>query len=236
MMEIVKTLLNQLAKNAMQAPGWVPLIVACYLLLPMLDEDVATLGVDVEKHRVATVTLVALVLFLVGDALDKATFPRQTAKGYQGWNWLAPADLARFKAKAKKALSLDDDYYKVSKSLAMAAGKYTGSWIQFKNESAKFLRSAVLPMAALGLVLLFQRQWVWAVCAAVASPVLLLLYGRLKGSHMCDLYDLAERLSSPDRKGEFAVSDLSNGVRLFFWKGNLVSSGVRSPPPGKTAG
>jgi len=45
-----------------------------------------------------------------------------------------------------------------------------------------------------------------------------------------DLYDLAIRLSSPDKAHkDYAVTDLDNGVRLFFWKGKLASSAVRSP-------
>ena len=234
-MEVVKTLLEQLAKNAKQAPGWVPLVVACYLLLALIDENVASLGVDTEKHKIVIVTLGALLFYVVGDALDQATFPRETEKGARGWKWLAPASLDQCKDKARKALSLNTDYYDVSKSLAVAAGEYTGSWIQFKNESAKFLRSAVFPLAALSLVLFLRNEWVWGTCAATASPLLLVLYGRLKGSHMCDLYNLAARLASTERE-RFTVSDLNNGVRLFFWKGKLISSGARPSSKPETAG
>jgi hypothetical protein len=163
--------------------------------------------------------------------LDKAVFPRETEnKENKGWKWLAPATLAELKIGTRKHLNIDSGYYEVSKSLAVAAGRYTESWIQVKNELAKFVRSAVLPMAAVSVVRLFRGQWGWAVLAAMASLALLMLYGRLKASHMRDLYDLAIRLSSPDKAHkDYAVTDLDNGVRLFFWKGKLASSAVRSP-------
>jgi len=128
---------------------------------------------------------VALALFVAGDALDKAVFPRETEnKENKGWKWVAPATLAELKIETRKHLNIDSGYYEVSKSLAVAAGRYTGSWIQVKNELAKFVRSAVLPMAAVSVVRLFRGQWGWVVLAAMASLALLMLYGRLKASHM----------------------------------------------------
>lgn len=219
-----KTLVDQLIKNVKQAPGWVPLVLVCYLLWPVAAEDVARIDNDMNQHKAVIVLFVAWLLYVVGDALDKATFPRETEEGVCGWKWLAPAALENSKDKIKEALSLDSGYYDVSKALAESAEMYKGSGIQVKNELAKFLRSIVLPLLLLGLFLLFLRnQEFWGIFAFIASPLLFFVYGRLKAQHMDDLYVLAEKLSKKDK---YTVSDI-DGIRLFFWKGKLVSSGSR---------
>lgn len=230
---MIKTLLEQFIKNAKQAPGWVPLVCVCYLLWSVAAEDGAGIGNDMDQHKVVIVPFFAWILYAAGDALDQAIFPRETEKGVRGWKWLASAALEERKDNVKKALSLDSGYYDVSKALAESAGKYTGSGIQFKNELAKFLRSTIFPLAVLGLLLIVRNQAFWGICAVIASPLLLFVYGRLKASHMGDLYKLAVDLSTQKLKDGFAVSDI-DGVQLFFWQGKLASSGTRSSHLGES--
>ncbi len=159
------------------------------------------------------VPLGAFILYIIGDALDKLAFPLLKPK------WLA-ADAA----KAKKALCLEEGIYAVSKALAVAAKKYGRSAIQFKNESAKFLRSLVLPGLVVGLWY-FSRNHGWGgLVAIVAVPVFLFSYVSLKASHMSDLYRLSVELS---RSEKYEAHDLTAKVRLFFWDGEQVSSGKR---------
>ena len=56
----------------------------------------------------------------------------------------------------------DDGLYRVSKALAVAAKKYDGSWIQFKNEWAKLLGSGVVPCGVACLVFVWRGQFVWS--------------------------------------------------------------------------
>jgi|GEM_PF-1507985 len=218
---MIKTLLDQLSKNAKKAPGWIPLVFFCYFLWFAVLEHGTVISDNMNQHKALIITSVALLLYVVGDALDKAVFPRENKQG--GWKWLTPASLEDRKRAAKKALLLKSDYYRVSKALAESAGMYSGSWIQVKNELAKFFRSIVIPIATLGIILIFQNRTLLGIIAVIATPLLLLVYGRLKAWHMCDLYKLTEQFS---KKKGFTISEL-DGVQLYFWEGKLVSSGIR---------
>lgn len=65
-----KTLVDQLIKNVKQAPGWVPLVLVCYLLWQVAAEDVARIDNDMNQHKAVIVLFVAWLLYVVGDALD----------------------------------------------------------------------------------------------------------------------------------------------------------------------
>jgi hypothetical protein len=140
----LKELLNQFAKNAKKAPGWLPLLILCYLGFIMVPDDATVLGLSLRTHKELVVTAVTLFLYMLGDAFDKPVFKR-----------LSPKWLDDYRQKAETALSLKDGIYRVSKALAVAAEKYEGSWIQVKNESAKLFRSLILPSAAVGVALVF---------------------------------------------------------------------------------
>lgn len=119
---------------------------------------------------------------------------------------------------------MNEGIYRVSKALVGAAGKYDGSWIQVKNESAKLLRSLVLPCAFLGtLFLCWRREWL-GLSAIAAAFAFLFCYIQLKASHMADLYSLTEKLVKQE---QYKAHDLTDNIRLFFWEGEQVSSGTR---------
>jgi hypothetical protein len=224
-MEVFKTFLDQLTKNVKEAPGWLPLIIACYLAMPFVAERYTpSFAIYADKYAEVIGPFLALVLYVLGDALDQAVFPGTKKGRPKGWQWLAPPALKKKQCGARRALLLNTGFYAVSKSVVEAADGYKGSWIQVKNESAKFVRSVVLPVAVLGLVMLLRGQWLYAGLALTTSVVLLIIYGRLKGWHMCDLYTKVVELSGDTTRYE--AHDLG-GSRLYFWEGMLVSSASR---------
>lgn len=226
-MDIIKTLFGQAAKNIMRAPGWIPLVVVCYLLFPLVKQEFPDSSIDFENHKLLIVSIIAAMFYVLGDALDKAVFPRDTNNGPRGWKWLALAALNDSRNSAFDALRIERGGYEVAKSLSVSAGEYTGSVIQVKNELAKFIRSIVLPITALGFVLMLDDHVAWGASAVVASPILLLIYGRLKAWHMCDLYEWVEKSCKSDDSG-YSVITLNNDIRLFFWKGKLASSAINA--------
>jgi hypothetical protein len=232
-MEVFKTFLDQLTKKVKEAPGWLPLIITCYLAIPFIAERHAPGFANYfDKYAEVIGPILALVLYVLGDALDQAVFPRTKKGRPTGWQWLAPPALKMTQCGARRALSLDTDIYAVSKSVVEAADKYRGSWIQVKNESAKFVRSLVLPGAVLGFVMLLGGQWLYAGLVLPTSVVLLIIYGRLKGWHMCDLYTKVVELREETTRYE--AHDLG-GSRLYFWDGKLVSSAPRGVSCGESS-
>ncbi len=227
-MEVLRLFVDQLTKNVKEAPGWVPLVVVCYLAVP-LGDSVPGLGGYLHKYRAVLVPVLAWVLYALGDALDKAVFPRPEEN--RGWAWLASGALKGTRSSVKKALFLDAGYYDVCKALAVSAKRYDRSWIQLKNEAAKFVRSMVLPALVLALVMLFMGEWTWASSSLGVSAGSLFVYGRLKGSHMSDLYIEVKRLT--DNREKYGTADLDNGARLFFWDGKLVCAATRSQDTSK---
>jgi hypothetical protein len=209
----LKELLNQFAENAKKAPGWLPLLILCYIGFCMLPEGATVLGLSLKSHIELIVPGVTLILYVLGDALDKPVFPL-----------FRPKWLDQYTLKAQKVLSLKEGTYKVSKSLATAAERYEGSWIRVKNETSKLLRSLVIPSAGVGIVLLVQGHVSLGISALIGGIIFLFLYIWLKASHIADLYTLTEALTLED---EYEASDFSKSARLFFWKGELVASDKR---------
>jgi len=289
-MGIFDLLLDELAKEIKEAPGWISLVIVCnlLLLLPSVHRGAESLGIDIGEDQGTVATLLAIVLFFLGDALDTLVFPRKkdtrraekllqsvmlslAAWGFflfvrrewvwgaciwavwaflfplhntlkksrektvarnveatapekekrSGLEWLEPGDLEVWRKEAEKRLSVSDGVYAVSKSLARAADMYNLSWIQIQNESAKFIRSTVLPAGAAGGLLLFRAQWFWAAFAFLSAVALEVLYGRLKGWHMRRLYKLVvQRIVTST--GAFSTTDLANGFRVFYWNGDVI--------------
>ena len=216
MYDVASTVLAQLVRSVQQAPGWFPLTVVCYLLFVYaVPQNAAVLEVQLAEHKELLVGAVVLILYLIGDAIDKPAWKRFEPKRY----------LDHYRRKARAALVLEGGIYRVAKYLATAAGRYEGTPIQMKNEMSKFFRSAVMPSLVVGVALIPLGSPVWGTLAIVAAPILLFIYIRLKTRHMRDLYELSECLST---RAEYRSQDLPNGIRLFFWDGQFVASG--SPP------
>ena len=214
----LKELLSQLAENTKKAPGWLPLLILCYLGFYMLPDGIAIIGLSLKPHSHTELIVagVTLALYTFGDAFDKPVFKR-----------LAPRIAKRLdgdRLRVSDSLYLKDGIYRVSKSLAIAAEEYERSRIRVENESSKFFRSLVVPSIGIGIVLFLLQSHVLLGLAAVAAGVIFLfLYVWLKASHMSDLYELSQRLVSND---EYQAYNLTEKARLFFWKGELVASGT----------
>ena len=101
--------------------------------------------------------------------------------------------------------------YPVSKSLARW-GRIYNPWTMIQNESAKFFRSAVIPLALWAVWLFFQGQWGWVLVTVLAASAILLLYCSLKTRHMCRLYEEAPKLTYTT---ENVAED--EDVRVFLW-------------------
>lgn len=210
-----KTAADQLAKDAKQSPGWVPLTAVCYVAFELLLRDGTVRNVPLADHKEFLVAAATVLLYIIGDALDKAI-----------WKRLEPSFVEEPRQKAEEALGVqrNDGLYRVSKSLAVAAEKYDGSWIQFKNELSKLLRSGILPCAiAAGILLLLGHFW-WAAGALFGLGALLFGYLYLKGSHIVDLYFLSCAFSKDAER--YLTQDFRR-VRVFYWNGQLAASALR---------
>jgi hypothetical protein len=210
----LKELLSQLAENTKKAPGWLPLLILCYIGFYVLPDGIAIMELSLKSHTELIVAGVTLVLYVFGDAFDKPVFKRLAPKIAKRLN--------EYRLKARDSLLINDGIYRVSKSLAIAAEAYERSWIRVKNESSKLFRSLVVPSIGAGIVLLLLQSHVWLGIAAVAAGVIFLfMYVWLKASHILDLYELSEKLVSKD---DYEAYNLTEKARLFFWKGELVAS------------
>jgi hypothetical protein len=134
------------------------------------------------------------------------------------------------KASARTKLHLHSGIYAVSKALARAGGIYSG-WIMVQNESAKFVRSAIVPLVVWAGWLLWHRRWPELFAAVLGAIAAVLLYGSLKALHMCLLYERAPALDG------YQAEEVAEGVRVFLWnaassekpKYKLIAGGVPDP-------
>ena len=99
----LKELLNQFAENAKKTPGWLPLLILCYIGFCMLPKGATVLGLSLKSHIELIVPGVTLILYVLGDALDKPVFPL-----------FRPKWLDQYTLKAQRVLSLKEGTYKVS--------------------------------------------------------------------------------------------------------------------------
>jgi hypothetical protein len=203
------------------APGWMPLLILCYLALPFagLPTSIQFRGRSVELSQELCAGVVALVLFLVGDALDKSIYKRLDVR-------VSPHSLAAAKQAARSTLHIHDGLYEVVKALATSAGLFQTFSIQFLNETAKFLRSLALPTFVVGIGLAVNGHALPGVALVVTTAMLIPFYARLKATHICHLYELAPLLKADK---QCRVEELG-AVRMFFWDGILVGSALSSNP------
>jgi hypothetical protein len=214
-MKALNKFVDQLAKNAAMQPGWVPLVILCYLALPIagVPTSIRLFEHTFELSLELWAGVVALGLFLVGDALDKSFY-----KSLE--NQVSPKALRTTRNAARSALEIHDGVYDVAKALATAAGSFQRLSIQFLNETAKFLRSLVLPIMVTGIGLAAGGRVLMGVGLIITAVLLVPLYARIKATHIQHLYDLVPLLKS-DQK--CFIQDLGP-LRLFFWEGKLVGS------------
>jgi hypothetical protein len=224
-------LLSEAMKDVAKVPGWVPLAAICFGLVHLIPSDSTVLGVPfgewVHKHAEIVALLATAVLWVLGDTFDDATFDDLT----KFW----PDFLVRSRRCVKNKLKLEAQLYSVSLKLAVAAKKYEGTCIQWKNEIAKCARSLMVLAVPSFFAVLVWSIWrpdkaaVLALIAlTIATPALFHLYFWLKVYHMRDLYKVAGELVTDPKCSPL---DLENDVRMFFWNGAFVSSGPKQQEP-----
>ena len=78
-MFVIDLLLDDLAKEIKDAPGWLTLIIVCNVLLGshVVLESVERRGFHIRDEKALIATLAAIVLFLLGDIVDLLVFPRR---------------------------------------------------------------------------------------------------------------------------------------------------------------
>jgi hypothetical protein len=160
------------------------------------------------------------IFYLLGDALDKAVYKRKRSDG-RVEDRFRPLWLQDAHRKAQEAFGVRDGVYAASIALTtVAENEFPRMRIHMANESAKFLRSLVIPLFIISLYYFFRGR--------LGVPALLLLiaggsgiaYVYLKLWHMRELYTHVVRL-----KGTKNLLDPSlEGIRLFFWDGTFASS------------
>jgi hypothetical protein len=211
---MLKTFLVQLSRNIKKQPGWVPLVVLCYIGVHFFTEYNPMFRELIDRFEDALVVLVAFIAYQVGDALDKILFDR-----------LSPKSLDTYRSIAQKSLNLDKGYYTVSKSLAERAKKYEGSTIQMFNEAAKLFRSVSVVLFFFGLILAFYQRFIIEVPLLVLTPFFLGCYVFFKALHMKRLYKLTGELVKD--KNKYFTYSLGGKVTMFFWDGFLVATATK---------
>lgn len=237
----LKTLTDQLLKDFDKSPGWVLLLPFVYVFIQManLVEKVSAqinkpFATNLKVPDELIVLVIAAVVYAIGDAVDSAFFKVKEGASKKTSARFPNKNTDRARTTARDALGVVEGSYTVSLRLAIAAEKerkQRSIWLC--NEFAKFLRSLVVPLWAIGIVYLCHKHIYRELFALVAGVVLLRLYIALKNCHMQKVYNLVPILVSlekpKDRIGDppkryFETRDLGN-IRLFFWDGDFVTAG-----------
>lgn len=225
----VKTFGEQLVKDADKLPGWVPLLIMMYLVVPQLPHyaPLTLAGWQLKLSDETLAPLFTLILYHSGDALDKVCFKKRDKEGKLVRRFDEPGWLQTARSNVQHALHMTDGVYAVSLSLAVTSEERRSMrFIHFFNETAKFLRSLALPALIFGIFCFAWRHPCLGVVAVLAAILFLPCYYLFKLWHMQRLYELAcelvkntEKYSAQDLEGQ----DLK-GMRLFFWDGVFVGS------------
>src|ERR1044072_8901853 len=117
-MKALSKFVDQLSKNAAQQPGWVPLVIFCYLVLPFagLPTSIRLVGRALELSQEIWAGVLTLALFLVGDARDKSVYKPLEAR--------VSSQLDAARNAARSTLAIHDGIYDIAKALATAAGSF----------------------------------------------------------------------------------------------------------------
>ena len=226
----LKVFAKQLGKNAEKQPGWIYLIIAIYVALDAFgipsQLDIFCWRLTIPKLPTEVwATLLALLLYQVGDALDKVTFKKRDTQG----KWVdrfQPDNLKNAIKAARDRFEVHDGIYDVSMTILEKA-KQAQLSIHFLNEIAKFFRSLIAPGLALAVVfslkLPMPSALVLIVLALLCAYVLAWqVYPRFKNLHRINLYKAVVALGADDQ-AKISCQELGT-VRMFFWEGTLAAS------------
>jgi len=235
--ESLKVFAKQLGKNAEKQPGWIYLLASIYLALYAFgvptELDFAGWRLTVPKLSAEIwATLLALVLYQIGDALDKITFKKRNREG----KWVDRFQPESFKDAIKAArgrFGVHDGIYDVSMKILENAKQAKFS-VHFLNETAKFFRSLIVPGLVIAIVLSIRLTLPWALfllafsllCAYVLAVQ---VYPRFKNLHRINLYRAVVALPAEDQ-AKITCQELGTAC-MFFWEGTLVASAPKPANP-----
>ena len=209
---MLSTLLNQLVKNVKTLPGWAPLLLILYVASYFIDIKFIDDSGAEKLFKDTCVIILAFFSYQLGDAIDKVFY-----KKFEGDR------LSDNKCLVREKLDIKDGIYRVMKAFAISQHKYTGSWTQVLNESAKLIRSLTVVFITLGVSAILMNKIIFGIVSMVFGVFCLYPAFFLKLKHISRLYSLTEQtVISKEYKSEH----LSSGVRLFFWDGELVGSAM----------
>ena len=169
-MDALKLFVQQLFKNFEKQPGWIPLLLLSYIAVPafhLLDHAASTLRYPRLSSTPVEVLAVVLtyVFYLLGDALDKAVYKKKNPDGSVG-DRFKPIWLQDARNTARKAFGVHDGIYPASLALTTAAEKeFPRMRIHIANESAKFLRSLVIPLFGVSLYYFTKEKYLYLLCS-----------------------------------------------------------------------
>jgi len=217
-MGVAENVAGRIDEHGSPSPGWVPLYLLAFMAVNWWrpPESVAWLGHDIPISTELIAALATALLYKLGDILDSAIYKPLETSLFQS------VDVSRKAARGE--FGIDDAIYPVMKRLASAAGRFHGWRIGFRNETAKLLRSLILPLFGFGLSLLLNGLRRPGGLLLASAALLTVGYAWLKALHIRSLYDEANALR---RHQKFHVIDV-NEARLFYWDSQLVASALRA--------
>jgi hypothetical protein len=227
MEEVLKTLGKQLTENVKKQPGWAWLLVVTYLLLYVVgiptEINIAELRLPVPKSVEFWATILTLVLYQIGDALDKVTFKKRDKNG----EWAERFPITKEIEAAKKEFGVNHGIYDLSMGILEKAGRANS--VHFLNEMAKVFRSLLLPALIIAILFGLKLTFPWALLPIALALVGFLLlafqvYPRLKNLHRIKLYKTVVALLRETEAKKKTTYQQLGGVRMFFWDGTLVAT------------
>ena len=227
-MDAFKVVASQFFKDLEKSPGWIPLLVLILVVADVvhMPSSICVFGVPVSRELLAS--LLTLILYLLGDAIDDLVFKKRDGDEV--------STRERYKKKYRTELStaaqeLEVDshgMYALALKLSKAAEKERESiWIHVPNEAAKFLRSLIVPLALLGFYCFFRCCWITGGILLLTSAAALFVYPYLKVRHIRRLYSSAIAIAGNKEKLDRRAAD---GVLLFFWDGKFVEAALPHGP------
>jgi hypothetical protein len=228
--ESLKVFVKQWVSNAEEQPGWIYLLAACYLLLRAFGVphhiDIGPWRTSLPQFSAEVwATVLTLLLYQIGDALDKVTFKKRNKEGTWVDRFQPPA-LKMAREAACQKLGVRDGIYRVSMKILEQADKAKFS-VRFLNEITKFFRSLIVPALVVAIVLALRFSVLWASVLIVlaflcAYLVAFYVYPQLKNLHIINLYKSVVALPL-EADAKITTHELDR-ERMFFWDGVLVVS------------
>jgi hypothetical protein len=175
--------------------------------------------------------LLTLVLYQIGDALDKVTFKKRDKEGKWTDRFQPETFQDAIKA-ARENFGVNDSICDVSMKILEKAKQAKFS-VHFLNEMAKFFRSLIAPGLAIAIVVSLKLTIPWALLllalALLGTYVLAVqVYPRFKNLHRINLYRAVVALPTEDQ-AKITCQELGT-VRMFFWEGTLVATAPKPKP------